>query len=103
MAEKKHFKKQASTTKNSTGTAPKELLKTLQKILLTKSGSVTYSFESVRLKNKHSKKPRIVQHYAKQLVKLTPQFLNNKTPNELIQIFETTMHDLRAQKYEINF
>lgn len=92
-----------NTTKNSTGVQSTQLLKILQKMLTTKEGSVSYIFESDRVANIHANDLKDMKEYKAESrlhVNLNPQVFTEETsPNDLVNLFETTMLDLGAKRY----
>ena len=114
MNNNKHInKKKKNTVKKSSsnrGISSTGLLKTLQKMLLEKTGSVAYVFVDERVKNIHSHKLNDLETKevkANLHVNLPPEAFEGrkegerKTPNELIHMFETTREDLGAKYFII--
>lgn len=102
---KQNNKSKYSVKKASNGTQSKELLKTLQKIINQESGSVSYIFIEERIENVHSNKLKELtekQNKSTLYVNLNKQAIENKSPNELIQMFETTKWDLGAKYFIVN-
>ena len=103
---KQYNKKGKYSVKNaSNGTQSKELLKTLQKIINQNSGSVSYVFVNDRIENIHSHKMKELtekQNKATLYVNLSAQAIQDKSPNELITMFETTKWDLGAKYFIVN-
>lgn len=102
---KQNNKGKYSVKKASNGTQSKELLKTLQKIINQKSGSVSYVFVNERIENIHSHKMKELtekQNKAMLHVNLNAQAIEDKSPNELIRMFETTKWDLGAKYFLVN-
>lgn len=66
-----------------------------------KTGSVNFIRVSKRILNLHSDLKEVevksIQH-----LKLTPQFLTDKRPNDIIYHMECIKHDLGADRYELN-
>ena len=91
-----------NTKNNSTGVKSTQLLNILQKMLVDQEGSVTYIYEDNRVENIHthelSEMKDVIQEGRLQ-VKLNPVFFEERSPNELVEIFETTMLDLGANRY----
>lgn len=103
MTDKKFKSKpKFSTSNNSTGIEQKKLLQLLQKMILEKSGTVAYIHESFHLKNKHSKNPKVIRKTATTYTHLNPTVFIGRSPNDLINLFESTMHDLGATTYIIS-
>lgn len=102
---KQNNKGKYSVKKASNGTQSKELLKTLQKIINQKSGSVSYVFVDERIENIHSHKMKELtekQNKAMLHVNLNALAIEDKSPNELIRMFETTKWDLGAKYFLVN-
>ena len=103
-----NFKPKKFSVKKSSGGQSKELLKTLQKVLLTEEGTVSYYFEEYRVENIHSQNPKEVKRESILHVNLTPESLRSsrpgekKTPNEMIHMLETTKWDLGATRFVIH-
>lgn len=88
----------------SSGTQSKELLKTLQKIILQGSGTVSYVFVDERINNIHSHKLKDLsakETKAMLHVQLGIKAIEDKTPNDLIKMFETTKWDLGAKYFNV--
>lgn len=99
------------TVKKSSGIASTETLKTLQKMLLERAGSVTYIFSDTRITNIHADKLKDMKEVEERgmlHVNLNPKSFEGKTPgslktpNELIEMFETTKADLGAKSFVLN-
>lgn len=100
----KQNKNKQYSVKKSSGGQSKELLKTLQKMIAQKSGSVAYHFVSERIDNIHSHDPKDLEGVQKKSVlhvSLGHQAIDEKTPNDLIQMFETTKWDLGAKYFTV--
>jgi hypothetical protein len=98
-------KSQYSVKKVSNGTQSKELLKTLQKMINQLSGTVSYIFVDDRIENIHSHKMKELtekQNKATLHVQLSAKAIEEKSPNELIHMFETTKWDLGAKYFVVN-
>lgn len=101
----KQNKNKPNSPKKSSGIQSKELLKTLQKMIFQKSGSVSYFFVDERIKNVHSnitKDLKTVENKSVLHVNLTAKAVEDKTPTELINMFETTRWDLGAKYFVVN-
>ena len=97
--------KNSHFTKNSSKTTDKKVLKTLEKILEEKAGSVSYFFIEERISNIHSnnlKDMYDVKNKSVLHVNLTKESIENKTPSEIMYMFETTKWDLGANYFVIN-
>lgn len=99
---KQHYQKKKYSVKKSSGVKSTELLKTLQKIINTLEGSVSYVFLDERIQNIHAtdlKDMKTVDVKSMLHVNLTEQSLFKKSPNDIIQMLETTKEDLGANYY----
>lgn len=97
--------KNSHFTKNSSKITDKKVLKNLEKIIEEKAGSVSYFFVEERVSNIHSnslKDMHDVKNKAVLHVNLTRESIENKTPSEIMYMFETTKWDLRANYFVIN-
>lgn len=97
-------KKKQHSVKKSSGGQSKELLKTLQKIIVEQTGTVSYYFVDERMENIHSNDiKKMTQREEKAIlhVNLTKQAIEKKTPNDLIHMFETTKSDLGAKYFVV--
>ena len=97
--------KNSHFTKNSSKITDKKVLKTLEKILEEKAGSVSYFFIEERISNIHSnnlKDMYDVKNKSVLHVNLTKESIENKTPSEIMYMFETTKWDLGANYFVIN-
>ena len=97
--------KNSHFTKNSSKITDKKVLKTLEKILEEKAGSVSYFFIEERISNIHSnnlKDTYDVKNKSVLHVNLTKESIENKTPSEIMYMFETTKWDLGANYFVIN-
>ena len=102
---KKKKNKNSHFTKNSSKITDKKVLKDLEKIIEEKAGSVSYFFVEERVSNIHSnslKDMHDVKNKAILHVNLTRESIENKTPSEIMYMFETTKWDLRANYFVIN-
>lgn len=98
-------KNKQHSVKKSSGGQSKELLKTLQKMILEESGSISYVFEDTRYNNIHANIPKNIEEYKVKStlhVNLSKQAFVNKSPNDLIHMFETTKSDLGAKYFIVN-
>jgi hypothetical protein len=98
----KQDKNKEYSVKKSSGTQSKELLKTLQKIILQESGSVSYVFVSERIEKVHSNKLKDLKERQEKAilhVNIDAKAIVDKSPNELIKMFETTKWDLGAKYF----
>lgn len=98
-------KKQHSMKNSSRGVKSTALLKILQKIIISGEGSVSYIFEDERITNVHENnekkfKTEIVE--SRLHTNLPLEAIVKKTPLDLINMFETTMHDLGATRYIVS-
>lgn len=90
-----------STSNNSTGIEQKKLLQLLQKMIIEKSGSVTFVFENYRLNSPHKNNPKMVRKTWSKKLDLNPQVFENKSPNDLINLFESIREDWNATNYKL--
>lgn len=98
-------KKQNTVKKLSNGIQSTELLKTLQKAILTLEATVSYVFVSETIQNIHSndlKKMNVVEEKSMLHVNLPSASLEDKTPNEVVHMLETTRWDLGAKYFIIS-
>ena len=98
-------KKQNTVKKLSNGIQSTELLKTLQKAILTLEATVSYVFVDERISNVHSndlKKMETLENKAMLHVNLPAASLEGKTPNEVVHMLETTRWDLGAKYFIIS-
>ena len=98
-------KKQNTVKKSSNGIQSTELLKTLQKAILTQEATVSYVFVDERVANVHSqdlKDMTSIETKSMLHVNLPAVSLENKTPNEVIHMLETTRWDLGAKYFTIS-
>ena len=73
-------------------------------MIAQKSGSVSYFFVAERIDNIHSHDMTDLESVQKKSVlhvSLGNQAIDEKTPNELIQMFETTKWDLGAKYFTV--
>ena len=97
--------KKYTVKKSSNGVQSKGLLQTLQKMILEKSGSVSYIFKDTRISNIHSNDLKDLEEYQIRSVLHTNlgfQAIDGKSPNDLIHMFETTRISLGAQEFKVN-
>lgn len=98
-------KKKNTVKKSSNGIQSTELLKTLQKAILTLEATVSYVFVSEKISNVHSndlKKMNVIEEKSILHVNLPASSLFEKTPNEVIHMLETTKWDLGAKYFIIS-
>ena len=98
-------KKQNTVKKSSNGIQSTELLKTLQKAILTQEATVSYVFVDERVANVHSqdlKDMTSIETKSMLHVNLSAVSLGGKSPNEVIHMLETTRWDLGANYFIIS-
>lgn len=74
-------------------------------MIFEKSGTVSYYFIEERINNVHSHKMKDLTDVKKKSVlhvNLSPKALEEKSPTELIHMFETTKWDLGAKYFVVN-
>ena len=97
--------KNSHFTKNSSKITDKSVLKNIEKIISEKAGSVSYFFLEERISNIHSnsiKDMKEIKNKSVLHVNLTRESIEDKTPSEIMYMFETTKWDLRANYFVIN-
>ena len=95
-------KKNKYSVKKSSGVESTKLLKTLQKAIITGEASVSYVFVEERIKNIHAFKLSDMESYKTTCmlhVNLPQESLEKKTPNQIIEMLETTKNDLGADYF----
>lgn len=98
----KEYSKKKYSVKKSSGIKSKELLQTLQKIINTQEGSVSYVFVDERIENVHAdelKDMKTIQVKSMLHTNFTEQALYKKSPNDILQMLETIKEDIGADYY----
>lgn len=98
-------KRKQHSVKKSSGVQSTGLLKTLQKIILENSGSISYIFVSEKIENIHSNNLKDMKESTRKTtlhVNLSKFAIEGKSPNDLIHMFETTKNDIGADYYIVN-